>query len=110
MKWLTLLCAAALLTPTGCTSQRSNSVLMGDSRQRIELTGFSFETSEQGDTKVAEFAGHRAAFEPERVVIDGRTVYSGPYERAAINRGNAGDVLLTVDGKSVPVGPAQPRT
>jgi hypothetical protein len=109
MKWVTLLCAAALLFAQGCTSQRSNSVLMGDSRQRIELTGFSFDTSEEGDAKVARFAGHRASFEPERVVIDGQTVYSGAYRRAEINRGDAGAVLLTVDGKPVPVGPDSRR-
>jgi hypothetical protein len=107
MKGLPLLCAAALLAAAGCVSHQSNSLLMGDSRQRVELTGYSFETSEQGDAKVATFAGHRASFEPERIVIDGQTVFSGLYRRAAINRGKAGAVLLTVDGRSVPVGPAQ---
>ena len=107
MKRLNRLCVSALLAAAGCVSHRSESLLMGDSRQRIELTGYSFDTSEQGETKVAEFAGHRAAFEPERIVVDGQTVFSGPYRRAAINRGKAATVLLTVDGRSVPVGPAQ---
>jgi hypothetical protein len=97
------------LLAVGCASHRTESLLLGDSRQRIELTGFSFETSEQGDAKVAQFAGHRAAFEPERIVVDGQTVHSGPYRRAAVNRGKAGAVRLTVDGKSVPVQPAQTR-
>lgn len=99
---LLLLCVA-MVPAGGCTSHRSTSLLMGDSRQRIELTGFSFDTSEAGDTKVATFAGHRAVFEPERIVIDGEHVHSGPYRRAAINRGKGGSILLTVDGTPVPV-------
>jgi hypothetical protein len=107
MKWLPVVCVTGLLAAGGCTSYRTDSLVMGDSRQRIELTGYSFETSELPDAKVATFAGHRAAFEPERIVVDGQTVFSGPYRRAAVNRGKAGAVLLTVDGRSVPVGPAQ---
>jgi len=92
----------------GCatSSYTSESVLLGDSGQRIELTGFAFQTSEQGDMKTVTFAEHRAVFEPERIVIDGNQVWTGPYRRAAVSRGKAATVVLTVDGKRVPVGAA----
>jgi hypothetical protein len=107
MKLRRLLTVSVVMAAGGCAYQQSNSLLMGNGGQRIELTGYSFDTSEQGDAKVATFAGHRASFEPERIVIDGQTVFAGPYRRAAVNRGKAGAVLLTVDGRSVPVAPAQ---
>ena len=103
------LCLFGILLAAGCASHTSNSVLLGDGSQRIELTGFKFNTSEQGDTKVATFAGHRASFEPQRIVIDGEEVWTGPYRRAAVSRGKAAQVFLAVDGKRVSTTPAQPR-
>ena len=103
---LVLLICLTLAGGCASSSYTSESLLMGDSGQRIELTGFAFETSERGDTKTATFADHLAVFEPERIVIDGKQVWSGPYRRAAISRGKAAGVVLTVDGKRVPVGAA----
>ena len=97
-----IICLSAVAA-TGCVSHRSSSVLMGDGDRRIELAGFSFDTDEQGDAKTATFAGHRAVFEPMRIVIDDEEVFTGPYRRAAISRGEGASVQLTVDGKRVPV-------
>ena len=59
---LTSLVCLALAGGCSTSSYTSESVLIGDSGQRIELTGFAFQTSEQGDTKTATFADHRALF------------------------------------------------
>ena len=97
-----------IFTLAGCASHKSTSTLMGDSDQRIELTGFRFDTDEQGDTRTATFGGHRAVFEPMRIVIDDEEVFAGPYRRAAVSRGPGASVQLTVDGKRVPVARRSP--
>ncbi len=80
----------------GCVYHSSTSWLLDRGDRKIEFTGYSVDPRHEGDVTTVDFGRHTARFEPERIEVDGRDVWTGPYTHARVSRGRDGRVVMDV--------------
>ena len=91
-----LLLAALLVGVGGCTFETSTVWMLVQGDRTIEFSGYSVNPKHEGDVTTAEFGRHTARFEPERIEVNDREVWSGPYTRARVLRGMGGRPYVDV--------------
>ena len=91
-----LLVLLLLVGVGGCTFETKSSWILTQGDRKIEFSGFSVDPKHDGDVTTVDFGRHTARFEPERIELDGREMWSGPYTRARVYRGLGGRAFLDV--------------